>query len=160
MNRRQRIVLDLADAWWAVKYTVVESGYWVLYRILRLFDWFDDWDRRELATGLMLAAVVGIVLAVSSCTRGEYWEDTAKPGLVLGVLYMPQAQVTAACQGRPAVGCYDGNFIYIASELTDLQKQCVKNHEYAHAAGRRHPKFDADTSTLGMDCGDGTIMPG
>lgn len=102
----------------------------------------------------LLVAV--LTMSMVSCTRGPYWEYTDPPGLVITVV--ESAAMPGRCQG--AAGCYDRSTatIWIKPGLSPLVRQCVISHEYHHAAGFTHPRFNEEMNAMAIDCGDGTIM--
>ena len=108
---------------------------------------------------LLVASAVTLCLAVGlvSCTRGPYWEFTDPPGLVRRVV--EATSIAMPCGSPGSVGCYDRTdaTIWIKSGMAPIERQCTISHEYHHAAGFTHPKFNEETNTMAYDCGDGTV---
>jgi hypothetical protein len=106
----------------------------------------------------MIRAILATIMLMAACTRGEYWEYTDRPRNVLGPFYTDN--MVAVC-GQPALGCFNpvNGAIWLVQGMPEATRQCVITHEYRHAAGWRHPKFDNETTPEGIDCGDGTTQP-
>lgn len=107
---------------------------------------------------LRMRAFLLLVLFLVSCSRGSYWEATLPPSPVVGIIEV--ADPAVGCK-RAALGCYDrvSGYIWLQAGMEPILRQCVIGHEYRHAAGYTHTKFDNEAH-YGVDCGDGTIMPG
>ena len=99
---------------------------------------------------------VSVILTLFACSRGEYWQNIGPAGPIYGVAEIDHPEVPCAMQ---VLGCYTMGYVYLQKGLEPSLRLCVLRHEYRHAMGDQHPRFAVE-SGYGVDCGDGTIMPG
>ena len=113
-------------------------------------------DDRDFRYNMIRCIIFVFFVLLTACTRGPYWEATQSPGLVLGVVEVPDPSIPCRAQ---ALGCYqrETGVIYLQANMERNLRLCVLSHEYHHAAGFTHKSNEPG---YGVDCGDGTIMPG
>ena len=105
-----------------------------------------------------LFGILLLGLLASSCSRESYWEQSSGPSLILA--YNESATPPIGCH-PDWLGCYNWatGHVWVKTGLSPALHQCVIDHEYHHAAGYTHHKFDNETTAGGVDCGDGNIVP-